>query len=401
MRKKNVLILAILFFPIMGFAQQLTTNNGEEEIISEKKKVNEEKKAARKAKKEEIIAQGKPLIFPFVGPGYTPELGGVLGVGALVSFKTNPNDSLIQRSSLPINASYSTTGAFGAKAMLTSYWFKDKLRINFDFRYKDMPDNYWGVGYEKGFNIYKSDSTTAYQRVWMVINPKVYFRLKKDFYVGLNLDYNYTKGWDASKGVASDSIYQQYNDRPLNSGVGIILRYDSRDIPVNAWKGILLDIRATAYLTGLGGVNKYRVYQLDYRQYKTIRRDGQVIAWQIKTRIAEGEVPYGEMSQLGTPQDLRGYTWGRYRDNDLFFFLTEYRYTFLKSNKDLSMHGAVVWVGAGTIFNTSTPKDYTNRWLPSIGIGYRLEVQPRMAVRIDLGIGRETTGFYFNFNQAF
>ncbi len=72
-----------------------------------------------------------------------------------------------------------------------------------------------------------------------------------------------------------------------------------------------------------------------------------------------------------------------------------------QNDGELSKQGFVAWLGAGTIFNTQTPKDYTNRWLPNIGVGYRLEVQPRMTIRFDFGVGRETTGFYFNFNQAF
>jgi hypothetical protein len=39
--------------------------------------------------------------------------------------------------------------------------------------------------------------------------------------------------------------------------------------------------------------------------------------------------------------------------------------------------------------------------LPNVGVGYRLEVQPRMNLRIDFGWGFETFGFYFNFNEAF
>ncbi len=107
------------------------------------------------------------------------------------------------------------------------------------------------------------------------------------------------------------------------------------------------------------------------------------------------------MSQLGTPFDLRGYTWGRYRNEDMMFFLAEYRYTLLKKDGDLSKHMAVGWIGSGTIFNFQTVKDNNNRWLPNFGIGYRYEIQPRMNIRFDFGIGRETSGIYFNFNQAF
>jgi len=382
---KKTLFTAILFVlsTTIGFSQNNQTKD---------------EKAEKRAKK---IKEGKFMISPVAAPGYTPELGGLIAIGGLTSFKTNPKDSLIQRSSMPFTIAYTTTNAIVANAILTSYWFKDKLRINSDLWYKDMPDNYWGIGYDAAFNNYQSDSTTAFNREWWWINPRFLYQVKDNYFVGLNVDYNYTQGSDASVGVATDSIYNQFLDKPLNSGLGLILRYDSRDIPVDAWKGMLIDFRATTYTTAFGGDNNYQVYQLDYRQFQIIQRDGRVLAWQLKARIAAGDVPYGEMSQLGTPFDLRGYMWGRYRNKDMFYFLTEYRHTFLNDNGELSKHGVVTWIGSGTVFDFQTLKDNNNRWLPNFGIGYRFELQPRMSLRLDYGIGRETSGIYFNFNQAF
>jgi len=111
-----------------------------------------------------------------------------------------------------------------------------------------------------------------------------------------------------------------------------------------------------------------------------------------------GNIPYGEMSLLGTPFDLRGYTWGRYRDKSMIFFIGEYRHMFEKASGELSKHGMVARMGTGSI--AQDPSGFSN-WLPNFGFGYRFEVQPRMNLRVDIGIGRETSGFYFNFNEAF
>jgi hypothetical protein len=42
-----------------------------------------------------------------------------------------------------------------------------------------------------------------------------------------------------------------------------------------------------------------------------------------------------------------------------------------------------------------------NRWLPNTGIGYRFELQPRMNVRLDFGVARDTQAVYFNFLESF
>ena len=64
------------------------------------------------------------------------------------------------------------------------------------------------------------------------------------------------------------------------------------------------------------------------------------------------DVPYGEMSQPGSPFDLRGYTWGRYRDESMFYSIAEYRHMFLKKNGEVGSHGIAVWLGAGTLGDT-------------------------------------------------
>jgi len=40
-------------------------------------------------------------------------------------------------------------------------------------------------------------------------------------------------------------------------------------------------------------------------------------------------------------------------------------------------------------------------WIPNIGAGYRFEVQNRMNLRIDHGIGKDSQAVYFSFNEAF
>jgi len=356
------------------------------------------KKEKRKARKELKIQQGKPLVTPLAGPAYTPELGFTLAGGIMISYKTNPDDSLIQRSSTPVMFGVSSTGAIFANAKVTSFWLQDKLRIYADLVFKDMPDNYWGIGYDAAYYTPKSDTTTAYDRLWWQLNPKFLWQFKKHHFLGLNLDLNYTHGSNPSAGVSSDPNYMIYNDKPFNSGIGLVYQYDSRDIPVNAWKGFFAELNFTAYGNYLGGNNNYQMLSLDLRKYYNIKRKGNTLALQLKGRFTTGEVPYGEMSQIGTPFDLRGYTWGRYRDETMVFLIPEYRHTFLKQNGDLSKHGAVAWVGVGSLGDAV--KNYEN-WLPNGGIGYRFEAQPRMSVRFDIGFGKETMGFYFNFCEAF
>lgn len=356
------------------------------------------KKEIRKEKKVLKVEQGKPLFTPLAGPAYTPEMGFTVAGGVMISFMTNPKDSLIQRSSSPIMLGVTSTGGIFASSILSSYWLKDKLRIYGDFVYKDMPDNYYGVGYDDGFETPESDSTTKYQRQWWWINPRFLWQFRDNWFAGISLDANSTKVTEPSEGVMQDAYYQAYGPDNMNIGVGLIARYDSRDVPVNAWEGLYVDLRATFYSSSLGSDNNYQAYQLDARKYFQIKRPGRTIATQLKTRIGTGQMPYAELSQIGTPFDLRGYRWGQYRDKSILLLVGEYRHMFLKKDGTLGKHGAVGWIATGSL--GGDPSEFTH-WLPNVGIGYRLEVQPRMNLRIDIGVGRESVGFYFNFNEAF
>ena len=70
---------------------------------------------------------------------------------------------------------------------------------------------------------------------------------------GLRLDFNRTKATDIQ-----------------NSGIGIILQYDSRDFEVNVNSGILLNFVEIFYGNPINSDFNYRMYVFDYRQFKTI-----------------------------------------------------------------------------------------------------------------------------------
>ena len=353
----------------------------------------------RKAKKEKALEEGTMWISPIFGPGYTPELGFLVTVGGLITFKTNPNDTLIQRSSSNLNLAVTSTGAIVASALPVTYWFKDKFRAEGELWYKDMPDHYFGVGYKTNSALTKDDSVTKYSRQWWMVKVRPMWQFTKNNFLGMVIDFNETVGYDVNPYMEYDPYIEEFGLENYNVGFGLILRHDSRDIPVNAWKGFFADISATFYGKYFGAQNRYQVYQVDLRYYKTIHRKGMVLAGQAKSRVGVGDVPWGEVSMLGSPFDLRGYYWGQYRDKSMIYFIAEYRHTFLKKgSRDLSKSGVVGWIATGSI--APGWNEYTY-WLPNFGIGYRYEIQPRMNVRLDLGFGKESRGIYFNFTEAF
>jgi len=344
-------------------------------------------------------------VTPYIAPGYTPEMGALLAAGGLLSFKTSMADTVIQRSSLPIVASYSTNKSILLGVILTSYWKEDALRIQADLTLKDMPDHYFGVGYDAGRHTPQSESTTGYHRTWVWFNPRILFRVKTDLYCGLDWDVNYTRATDPGTVMLADPYFQEFGAENFNHGLGFIVQFDSRDIPVNAWGGTYFSGRVRFYDATFGSDNDYQIFDLDFRRYFPLGRPGRTLVWQFRSRTGRGDVPWAELSQPGSPFDLRGYRWGQYRDKAMVYSILEFRNMIADRDREpdgISPHGVVAWIAAGSLAERAN--EYKN-WLPNFGVGYRFEVQPRMNVRLDIGFADDVSGwspaFYFNFNEAF
>ena len=354
----------------------------------------------------------KTLITPFVTPGYTPEQGALLSLGALISFRPSPfykigGKDLVQRSTIVFNGSYSTTKAITANAKLTSFLLGDQLRVYADVTVKNMPDHYFGVGYEAGKKP-EGDSTTAYQRQSFNFLPKFLWRVRPAVLIGPTFDINITTASRVSPGMTADPYYQQFGAKNKNSGVGAVVQYDSRDVVANAWSGVYVNAQAMGYFDALGSQNIYQVYDLDYRQYRQLGRKGRTLAWTVRTRFTNGEVPWAELSLLASSNDLRGYRQGRYRDKAMAYGIAEYRHQLTSTTRasGLGRNGFVAWMGVGSL---APSVGELHDILPNWGVGYRFEVQPRMSVRMDVGFGKEykTSGdkylpsVYFSFAEAF
>lgn len=348
------------------------------------------------------IEFGQSLFTPFIAPAFSPELGFLISAGGLYTFKVQKENPILERSSVPFAAGISSNGSVQFNARLTLYGKDDKCRTSSELWLKDMPDNYFGVGYDNGKNTPLSDSTTTYHRTWFRLYYKLLTRFGEHLFWGAALDINRTTGKDLNDYILADPNIIETGNFSKNAGLGLSVQYDSRDLIVNAYEGIFLDLNVMFYGWFLGGQSKYEVIDLDYRQYQLVGHR-KVLTWQIRNRNAFDEVPWPEMSQLGTPFDLRGYRWGRFRDKSMLFGILEYRHMFGDggSGKKFSLKdrsGIVAWIGSGSI--APDPTSYV-KWLPNFGAGYRLETEPRMNIRVDFGFGADSSFFYISFNEAF
>ena len=352
-------------------------------------------------RRQERLAAGLPLFTPFAAPSYSPEFQFTFSGGFLYTFKTDRADSTLQRSSIPFAFGVSTNGSLLGSTTTTIYGPHDRWRAFVNLWYRDNPDNYWGVGYDNAREREKGETVTAYQRQWFRFNPVFVYRVAPSLYAGPVLDYNFTRASELSPGVATDADIRADGVDNTNAGAGLSVQYDTRDVIQNPYNGIYLELRGSTYGEVAGGQNAYRALRADYRQYHQFGRLRRVLAWQLYSRLVTEGAPWPELTQIGTPFDLRGYVWGRFRDRAGSFALVEYRHMLRhrSPNDFIGRLGWVAWTGVG--FVSDGYEDHLSNAFPNVGAGLRFEVEPRMNIRLDVGFGLESSSFYISFNEAF
>lgn len=345
------------------------------------------------------------------GPSYSPDFGVLIGGSALMTFRMNPKDTTMMRSVVPVSMAFMFTGGLNIVVKPQLFFKDDKFRIFGQFIYKNTQENYYGVGYETNKDYVRSETTSQYQYSGIQVNPWFLFRLgESNFFLGPQVDLNYDKMKDVAEGITKDPYYiaaggTENGYSNFSSGVGFLLSYDTRDIPANPYKGLYLDFRGLMYQKWLGGDNNFYRLELDYRQFKTVGKR-KVLAWTIQSKNVFGDnIPLNKYVLSGTPFDLRGYYMGQYRDKTSHMALVEYRQMFNNSRdtwlkRVISHLGYVAWGGVG--FMGPDPV-HIEGVLPNAGLGLRIEVQPRMNVRLDFGrnfINKQNL-FYLNMTEAF
>lgn len=322
------------------------------------------------------------------GPFYTPELEMGIGVALVGLYQADNINSKL--STLSLSGFGSSTGAFGLTFSNYTYLANDSWRFYLTGALNNVPTYYWGKGYDEG-RIKKH--LGEYRSQALHLTPTLLRQITQNTYLGLGWDYTHA---DTAE---PDNAFMQYMEQhrlPLqatSSGLSVRFTYDTRDFLPNAHQGQAFDISYTHYSPDTGSNNRFSATQVQYNYYLPVTESA-TFAFDAYTRLTSGDVPWSQLSKLSNGHQMRGYYEGRYQDNHVFSSQIEYR------QKLNWRHGIALWAGSGTLSDNARDLG-KGHWLPSFGVGYRFEFKPKMNVRLDLGIGKGSTGFYFQVGEAF
>ncbi|MDE6396808.1 MAG: BamA/TamA family outer membrane protein, partial [Muribaculaceae bacterium] len=262
----------------------------------------------------------------------------------------------------------------------------DLYRLNYDIYFYSFKDKFWGIGYKNAIN---DANETLYRRLQAQIRADLLFQLKPNLFLGPLAQFSYVNATRMSRPELLDGQAL----RTFTTGLGLSFVYDTRDFPLNAYKGVYVRFDQLFNPKFLGNKYAFSQSELTLCGYGQIWKNG-VLASMLHANLTYGNTPWGLMPTFGGSGNMRGYYEGRFRDKNAVDITFELRQRVWRRN------GIVLWVGAGSIFSEFSDFKW-NHVLPNAGIGYRWEFKKRINVRLDYGVGKHQSGINFSINEAF
>ena len=348
-----------------------------------------------------------PVIF------YQAETGLGYGLGALLSGRFSA-DTLTRPSNARVQYWTTTEGQSLLQLVHSVYTPDEKFYLNGEISAYDISNLYY---YGTGPTSKSADeSATAYKL--LIVNQRVQKQLAPKLFFGAL--YRYTSTSDVKfepntkDGSVKNIVFRDPTvtafPRQLQptrvSGLGPVITYDTRDVPLAAFRGNLLDFSATFNGTGLGSDYRFVRYQLDVRHFQPIRSERTILATQFLGQLHTGDVPFRELAGIGANLGgslynnanlLRGIYEQRYRDRQMVMFQAELRQK-LFWRIDGAVFGGVGNVASGIdkfIINNT-------KYAGGAGIRFNFLQRDRVNLRLDYAGGTGSKpGILFAIGEAF
>ena len=371
MKNKILFFFTLLLVSTFGFAQ----NQNKQDSIA----------APKKEKDKKFV--GIPTI------NYSNSFGATFGAFGMLYYDVKKIDTISPLSSSGLIGTYSTNDTWFVVQINKFYLKEDKLRIKTvigggSINFQTYVD--WPLGME-GFSDLPTvredsgefvDYNTTKQFVYFELLAKVY----RNLYIGGRAVYSHAYTEFELDFVPTEELSQ--------FGIGFSSEFDSRDSQFSPKKGNHANIKTLTFSEKLGSTNSYTRINLVYNHYFPMK-DRNTLLTRFFSNISTGDVPFAGQNVVGR-DDLRGYSDGKHRGEQVYASQAEYRHWFSKK------WGYVAFGGVATAINDASDLQIGSL-LPAVGAGIRFLAIPskKISIGIDIAVGKEDWGLYFRIGEAF
>jgi outer membrane protein assembly factor BamA len=310
-------------------------------------------------------------------------------LGAIVSgyYKVHKKDTISPSSSSGIIGMYTMEKSHFFLAFQQFYLAKDRWRIkagvgdvniNFQFYYEDPSVS---VGDFVDYSTKANFATVQVQR-----------HIIRRLYAGLTGAYIGSE----TKFILDETLGRDSIKTSSLNNIGYIISNDSRNNVNYPSKGMFLNFKNQFYREWTGSDYGFTRFMINYNQFfRLTQGDTKILAVRAACNISTGDVPFEAQTVVGN-DDIRGYSQGRYRGDQVYTLQAEYRWSFHKR------FGMVGFAGIASavdhfkeVFETSL--------LPGIGAGLRFRMIPseKINIGIDAALGKDDYSITFRIGEAF
>jgi outer membrane protein assembly factor BamA len=194
-----------------------------------------------------------------------------------------------------------------------------------------------------------------------------------------------------------DAFEQYYYSELKNeSNLGIKFRgfKDTRNNLLTTTKGLYVELMTEVNFAEA----VYNRTALDLRKYFSLgESEKHILAGRLYHSSVFGQVPFYDYSVLGGDEFVRGYFYGRFREQHLTTIQVEYR------TPHLWRIGGAVFGGTSLVYGNSSSFK-SNNIKPNLGAGLRILFDKKEGtnLRFDYAVGRDgQNGFYVSFGESF
>jgi hypothetical protein len=334
--------------------------------------------------------------------GYAMHTGWGALVTANLAFYANKEKSADRKiSSLSTGLTYTQFKQIMVPLQGNIWTTGNKYNFIIDWRYIKYPSKVYGLGSgAPSIGEYMVDYKG------LKLHQTVLRSIAKNWYAGAG--FYYDKQWnikelDPPVGVVTDFQKYGYESSSIASGPVFKLLYDSRLNTINPQGGAQMNMTYRPTMKMFGSNTNWKSLQLEFRKYIRFPSNSKNILalWNHNWFTMGGKPPFLMLPSTGwddTYNTGRGYIQGRYRDRNMVYVESEYRFQVTQNG----LIGGVVFLN-GQSYSSSSLKGYKGM-IPGYGFGLRIKINKYSGanVCIDYGFGRDgSRGFAVNLGELF
>jgi outer membrane protein assembly factor BamA len=391
-----------LFIPFCLSAQTTWRNDPVDSLKDLTEFVNritlKDSKKAKAERKKSLVQIG---VFPVVG--YTLQTGfaAVVSSNAVFYKKHHKEGDTSAPSIIIASISYSEKEQIILPLQAVLFFNNNKTILVSDYRYLRYPSYTYGLGMKTS-----PQDSTRLNFNYIKFHQSILFEVQPDIFIGGGYALDYF--WDIREKYpkpGNETDFEKYGLNPgsLSSGVSLNLLRDTRDNPINAYKGSFSNILLIPRFKFLGSDNNWTSLVAEWRGYfRFPENSNNILAlWSYNWFTLSGAPPYLMLPSTGWDRTFntgRGYIQGRFRSNNMLDAEAEYRVQLTRNG----LLGMVVFTNFESFSDINTWHFGSPAPAAGLGLRFKLNKYSRTNIAIDYGIGRQGShGFFVNLGEAF